>query len=276
METVQAATIHREKTAASTFRGKPKCLPFLFVVMLRLLRFATPQAPPSMEQRSATSLLTWWRFSSMVRGRPSCSLRRSFSTSGDVGVTAMLVGSLAEAASAACDRVLRGLPASSTMRELIARALGSRRRVGGRCEAVVLGRCGGCCTGVTGPRPRAPRATPDRWSDRPSVPGASAGARAGRLAWWGLPARGLPPAKERWDGPREPPSRPMRRVFGGVRHFRTFLPTCCRCAQSLRARANRRLASSTRSRRFAALPRSAALPTALCDAWTASVQRRRV
>ena len=87
----------------------------VFVVMLRLLRFATPQAPPSIEQRSATSLLTWWRFSSMVR--PPVLFLEAVVEAAGRRVTAMaaLVGSLAEAASAACDRVLRGLPASSTI-----------------------------------------------------------------------------------------------------------------------------------------------------------------
>ena len=142
METVQAATIHREKTAASTFRGKPAR--FLFVVMLRFDRLATPQAPPSIEQRSATSLLTWWRLDG--QGRPPSSRRRSFSTSGDVGVTAMVGGVAGGGLPPPRAIAFFRLPASSTMRERSC-APGSRRRVGGRCEAVVLGRCGGCRPG---------------------------------------------------------------------------------------------------------------------------------
>ena len=132
-----------------------------------------------------------------------------------MAASAALVGSLAEAASAACDRVLRGLPASSTMRELIARALGSRRRVGGRCEAVVLGRCGGCCTGVTGPRPRAPRATPGPWPDGPLRARAPSGRPGGAAGVVGSSrAAGCPRRKAgARDGPRSPPSEIQCGVF---------------------------------------------------------------
>ena len=94
-----------------------------------------------------------------------------------------MVGSLAEAASAACDRVLRGLPASSTMRELIARALGSRRRVGGRCEAAVMGAARRLLYRGNGAPPAraASHARPVVWQTPPCQE-LLAGARAGRLA----------------------------------------------------------------------------------------------
>ena len=76
------------------------------------------------------------------------------------------------------------------------------------------------------------------------MPGATSGRPGGAAGVVGSSrAAGCPRRKRARDGPREPPSRPMRRVLGGVRHFRTFLPTCCAssCLQSLRANRRARL-----------------------------------
>ena len=161
METVQAVTPRKAKTAASIDRGKPKCLPSVLVVMFLLLRLATPHAPPSIEQRLLTSVLTRWRFSSMVSGFEGS--RRSLRTSGDVGVTAvelpqgrrrptaMVVG-CAVGPLVAIARSARG-PESVVG---VCWNPGGAAAAPRRCRLLSLG-----------PRPRAPRATPDPWPDGP-------------------------------------------------------------------------------------------------------------
>ena len=125
METVHAVTPRKAKTAASIDRGKPKCLPSVLVVMLRFDRLATPHAPPSIEQRLFTSVLTRWRFSSMVSGFEGS--RRSLRTSGDVGVTAVELpqGSLLPTA-----MVVNGLRAACRDRAVCARPRSGARGPG--------------------------------------------------------------------------------------------------------------------------------------------------
>ena len=99
---------------------------------------------------------------------------------------------------AACDRVLVGCPPPARC-GAIARALGSWRRVGGRAAAArALRRL---LYRARGPA-RAPRVTPGPWPETPPCRAALAGARRGRLAWWGPPRGGPPLAKGARDGPR--------------------------------------------------------------------------
>ena len=92
-----------------------------------------------------------------------------------------------------------------------------------------------------------------------------------------FPRGGLPLAKESSGRSVGGPQPSNAACFGRRPSFSHVLANVLRFelpseSQSLIAG----LASGTRSRRFAALPRSAALPTAPCTPRTASVQRRRV
>ena len=147
--------------------------------------------------------------------------------------------------------------------------LGSRRRGGGSkaLQAVV----------VRAPPARAASHARPVVRQTPPCQELLAGARAGRLAWWGLPARRAAPGERELGTVRGSPPAVQGGVFWEASVI--FARSCQRVALRAAFRVSELiagLASSTRSRRFAALPRSAALPTAPCDASDASVQRRRV